>query len=70
MAICNDKEFVNIIASEMSSGVERAVGCWLTQIEEILLDENITAAGKVRATEAVIQNYKRITGKSDLTFAH
>lgn len=63
------KDFVSLVAAEMSSGVERAVECWLTPIEEILSDANVTALGKVNAIDAVIQNYKSITGKGKLRFA-
>jgi hypothetical protein len=62
-------DFIQIVASEMSSGVERAVEYWLTQIDQILLNDKITTLGKLTAVQGVLRNYERLTGKSHLQFA-
>jgi len=62
-------DFIQIVASEMSSGVERAVEYWLTQIDQILLNDKITTLGKLTAVQGVLRNYERLTGKSHLEFA-
>ncbi len=62
-------EFVNIVATEMSAGVERAVGYWLAQIEQIALNDKITPSLKLAAIQGVLESYKRLTGKNPLKFA-
>lgn len=62
-------EFINIVATEMSSGVERAVGYWLAQIDQIALNDTITPSLKLAAIQGVLQHYKRLTGKTLLKFA-
>ncbi len=56
-------EFINIVAAEMSSGVERAVEYWLAQIDQIANNDKITPSLKLAAIQGVLQNYKRLTGK-------
>ena len=62
-------DFIDIIASEMSSGVERAVERWLAQVEQILANEGNTSSEKLAAIQNVLQNYKRITGKAQMALA-
>ena len=65
-------EFVNIVATEMSAGVERAVEYWLAQIDQIVMNDSIdsiTPSLKLAAIQGVLENYKRLTGKNPLKFA-
>jgi hypothetical protein len=62
-------DFIQIVADEMSAGVERAVEYWLTQIDQIVTNDKITALGKLTAVQGVLRNYERLTGKSHLQFA-
>jgi hypothetical protein len=62
-------EFINIVAAEMSSGVERAVEYWLAQIDQIANNDKITPSLKLAAIQGVLLNYKRLTGKNPLKFA-
>ncbi|GEM_PF-4539641 len=62
-------DFINIVATEMLSGVERAVEYWLAQIEQIAMNDKITPSLKLAAIQGILQNYKRLTGKNFLTFA-
>ena len=62
-------QFIDIVASEMSSGVERAVEYWLAQIDQIAMNDKITLALKLAAFQGLLQNYKRLTRKTPLKFA-
>jgi hypothetical protein len=62
-------DFIQIVATEMSAGVERAVEYWLTQIDQILMNDKITTLGKLTAVQGVLRNYERLTGKGPLQFA-
>jgi hypothetical protein len=61
------QEFVSIIAEEIASGVDRAVECWMAQMEEALNDGHLTSPGRLAAVQAVMRQYKEITGKAELT---
>jgi len=62
--ITNSKELVDIFANEVSLAVEKAVDCWMSQIEDVLGDVKLTSFEKLQATRAIIGTYKRLTGKS------
>ena len=57
-------DFINIVATEMLSGVERAVEYWLAQIDEIVMNDKLTPSLKLITIHGVLQNYKRLTGKN------
>jgi hypothetical protein len=57
---------VEVIAAEMASGVDRAVECWMSQIEEALTDVHLTSLGRLQAVRQVIAKYKELTGKAQL----
>ena len=59
-------DLVNLFAAEMASGVERAVDCWLAQIESVLRDAHLTTLGRLNAISAILDRYKTLTGKSVL----
>jgi len=56
----------DVIASEMSHGVERAVECWMAQIDEALNDSQLTSLGRLNAVNNIVRRYKYLTGKSEL----
>ena len=60
------RDVVNAIASEMVSGVERAVECWMSQIEVALTDAHLTSLGRLDAVREILEKYKRLTGKTEL----
>jgi len=59
-------DFVSLMAAEMASGVERAVECWLAQIEQVLADTHLTTLGRLNAVQEILDRYKALTGKSSL----
>jgi hypothetical protein len=63
--ICRD--FVSMIAEEMALGVETAVECWISQIECALSDVHLTTLGRLKAVQDVVDKYKQLTGKGELT---
>jgi len=60
------RDIVELIASEMASGVERAVDCWMSQIEQALEDVHLTSLGRLYAVQDVVRKYKDLTGKGEL----
>ncbi len=59
-------DLVDVIADEMAAGVDRAVECWMSQIEQALTDVNLTSLGRLNAVREVLDNYKLLTGKVQL----
>jgi len=59
-------DLVNVIASEMSVGVERAVECWMSEIEQALTDTHLTSLGRLNAVCEIVNEYKQLTGKTHL----
>jgi hypothetical protein len=57
-------DFINIVATEMLSGVERAVEYWLAQIDEIVMNDKLTPSLKLITIHEVLQNYNRLRGKT------
>lgn len=57
---------VEVIASEMARGVERAVDCWMSQIDHALTDVHLTSLGRLNAVTEIVRRYKSLTGKSQL----
>ena len=53
------RDFVTIVAHEISSGIDRALGYWLGRIEVELLDRSITTAQREAAIEAILREYKQ-----------
>jgi hypothetical protein len=60
-------DLVNVIASEMSIGVERAVECWLSEIEQAVTDIHLTSLGRLNAVCDILNEYKKLTGKAQLS---
>jgi len=60
------REVVDVIAREMACGVDRAVECWMSQIEEALEDTRLTSLGRLYAVKEVVERYKSLTGKAEL----
>jgi hypothetical protein len=62
----NNEEFVNLIAREISSGIDRALGFWLGRIELELIDGSFTMAQRLAAIEAIVHEYKQSSGREEL----
>ena len=60
------RDIVDVIASEMASGVERAVDCWMSQVELALADARLTTLGRLNAVREILEKYKSLTGKTRL----
>ncbi|HWY56381.1 MAG TPA: hypothetical protein VNZ03_18090 [Terriglobales bacterium] len=60
-------DLVDVIASEMSVGVERAVECWMSEIEQAPTDIHLTSLGRLNAVCEILEEYKKLTGKTQLT---
>lgn len=59
-------DLINVIASEMSVGVDRAVECWMSEIEQALTDTHLTSLGRLNAVCEIVNEYKQLTGKVQL----
>jgi len=55
-----------MIAAEIASGVDRAVECWMSQVDEALSDVHLTSLGRLQAVRQIVEKYKNLTGKTQL----
>jgi hypothetical protein len=60
-------DLVDLIAAEMSVGIERAVDCWMSQLDEVLSDVHLTTLGRLNAIRSIVDEYKYSTGKLQLS---
>jgi hypothetical protein len=50
----------------MAVGVEKAVECWMSLIEQALTDTHLTSLGRLNAVREILEEYKHVTGKVHL----
>jgi hypothetical protein len=60
------EQLVDSIAQEMASGIDTAVECWMSQVDQALTDRRLTTLGRLNAVVEVMNQYKLVTGKSEL----
>jgi len=61
------EEFVEIIAAELSAGVDVAVESWMAQVDEALHDPKLTTLGRMNSVKEVLARYKSLNGKTTVT---
>lgn len=64
-----NRDFVEMIAVEMSSCVDRAVERWMSDVDSALNNPRLTTLGRLQAIRDVVARYKNITGKEQLQSA-
>jgi hypothetical protein len=60
------KDFVNAVAAEMVTCVDKAVECWMAEFESALENPRLTTLGRLQAMGEVLARYKHLTGKTQL----
>jgi acetyl-CoA carboxylase alpha subunit len=58
------ENFVDVIATEMADGVERAVEYWMLKVEQAMSDTRLTSLGRLNAVGDIIRHYKKVTGRT------
>lgn len=59
-------DFIQAIAEQMASCADKAVECWMAELDSVLADPALTTLDRLQAVNAVISRYKQLTGKSRL----
>ena len=67
--IAMEKDFVSMVAREISSGIDRALAYWLGRIELELVDASFTTAQRIAAIAAIVHEYKDCSGREALGLA-
>ncbi len=62
-------DFVNLIAEEISFGINHALDYWLGRIEMEVVDAKLSNAERLRAIEFILLEYKEATGRTQLNCA-
>jgi hypothetical protein len=63
-ATISAQEFIDIVAAEMSAGVDVAVESRMTQVERALYDPRLTTLGRMNSVKEVLHQYRCLKGKS------
>lgn len=61
-----NRDLVQVIAEEMAHGVKSAVDCWMTEIDLVLADTQLSTLGRLNAVREIVENYKYLTGQTHL----
>lgn len=61
-------DFLEMVAEEVSSGIDRALGYWLGKIELELIDHSLTTAQRMDAIEANVHEYKMLSGRAEARY--
>jgi hypothetical protein len=56
-------DLVGLIAEQIASGIDNAVGYWLGRVERELATSGLTPNEQLRAIELILREYKETTGK-------
>jgi len=59
-------DFVDMVAAEVSSGIDRALGYWLGRIELEVVYHSLTTSQRIDAIENILQEYKVRSGRADV----
>jgi hypothetical protein len=51
-------ELIEAVAAEVSFGIDRAVGFWMKQIDDVLQDSHLTTLGRLQAVKDVVGSYR------------
>ena len=62
-------DFVDMVAEEVSSGIDRALRYWLGRIELEVVDRSLSTSDRIYAVEQILREYKDATGITPLGFA-
>lgn len=62
-----DRDFIEAVASEMASGIQAAVDCWMSKVEAAFNNQHLTTLGRVQKIQDILAEYRRVCGKPELT---
>ena len=62
-AAITSRDFVEVIAAKLASGIDVAVESWMAAVEHALTDPELTTLGRMNAAKEVLEGYKNLTGK-------
>jgi len=54
--------FIDAVATEMASGIDAAVECWMAQLESVLEDSRLTTMGRLQAVQEIVAHYRATAG--------
>ena len=55
--IATDQALIEAVVGEMQDRIERAVGFWMTQIEQALRNPGLTTLGRMNAVREIVNRY-------------
>ena len=59
--VADKSDFVSIVAREISSGIDRALGYWLGRIELEVVDASLPSSQRLAAIEQILREYRHMS---------
>ena len=56
--VASNRQLIEAAATEMSEGIDCAVGFWMGQIEQALGDPELTTLGRLNAVGAIVHAFR------------
>lgn len=57
-----DRELIEAVAAEMSAGIDCAVDFWMSQIDAVFENNQITTLGRLQAIREILRTYQLSRG--------
>ena len=57
-----DRELIEAVVAEMSAGIDCALEFWMSQIDAVFENNQITTLGRLQAIQEILRTYHRSTG--------
>ena len=64
-----NREFVELVASEMATCVDRAVERWMAEFDSALNHQRLTTLGRLQAVREIVARYRDLTGSRESSSA-
>jgi hypothetical protein len=58
MTTAASQQFIDAVSAEVCAGIDRAVGFWMSRIEDVLQDSRLTTLGRLQAVKDVVGTYR------------
>jgi len=59
-----ERALIEALAEEVSAGIRCGVDFWLTQIEAVFGDKQLTTLGRLQRVRQIVEEYRRTEGEA------
>lgn len=63
--VATEQAVIEVLAKEISDGIQNAVSLWMSQITDALQDPHLTTLGRLYAIQQIVSRYHQTEGSRD-----